>query len=113
VRVGNELDADFDGAAVSVLARAVDVVGVDGEGFEIDVSVEVEVGEAVQESGDAAAENKQALVFEVAHDFGIAEGLCGVKAEFAITGSAFGWERIDGAGSAIVEGLRKGRAGDE
>jgi hypothetical protein len=50
--VENELKTDFDGAAISVLARTVDVVGVAGEGFEIDVAVEVEVGSRSSQVSD-------------------------------------------------------------
>jgi hypothetical protein len=104
VGMRNDLQTNLDGTAVGVLAGTVDVVGVEGERFEVEIAVQVQVRETIEEPGEASADKGEALVFEVAHDLWIAEGLCGVEAAFAIPGSGGGRKRI---GGGVHDGLRE------
>ncbi len=81
VVVRKNLQAEGATAAVGVFARAVNIIGIDGDGFEIEIVVERGVMEFDEVGSEARTDDGQALAGKIAEDEGIAEGLAGVDGE--------------------------------
>ncbi len=82
----NDFGAEREAGAIGVFARAIDVVGVESERFQISVPAEGEVAKSVPMVCETNAKDEEALILEAAHDERIAKGLASVKGEFAIAG---------------------------
>lgn len=118
VVVREDLQTEGATPAVGVSARTVNIVGIDGEGFEIEIVIECGVVEFDEVRGEARADDGQTLAGKIAEDEGIAEGLAGVDgqsvdiAEKRSCGGG-GVDEIEGGriGAGVVVGVGIGVGG--
>ena len=74
VVVREDLQTEGATPAVGVSARAVNIVGIDGQGLEIEIVIERGVVEFDEVGGEARANDGQTLAGKITEDEGIAEG---------------------------------------
>ncbi|MGB2664115.1 MAG: hypothetical protein WAK48_08940 [Candidatus Acidiferrum sp.] len=112
----NDFGVAREADTIGVSARAVNIVGIDGERLEIEIVIERGVVEFDEVAAEACADDGQTLAGKIAEDQGIAEGLAGVDGEFVDiaekrSSGGGGVGEIEGRGVGVVVGVGIGVGG--